>query len=85
MGAMATAAPEPLTLATWPTPVEPAPRLSLAFGQRAREKFRRARMAPVARDQHGSRAFDGHANDIAFTVNSLDDARTTRIVAENLS
>ena len=30
MGAMA--APEPLTLATWPTPVEPAPRLAEAIG-----------------------------------------------------
>lgn len=32
MDAMAAAAPEPLTLATWPTPVEPAPRLSQAIG-----------------------------------------------------
>src|SRR5262245_57710216 len=63
---------------------KPAPRLYPAFGQYAREKFRRVCMARVARDQQRSRPFDGHANDITFTVNSLDDARAPRIVAEYL-
>src|SRR5688500_13562985 len=44
------------------------------FGWRGREKF-----------LVNSSAFDGDANDITFSVNCLDDARTPSIVAEDLA
>src|SRR5690349_18672924 len=56
-----------------------------ALGRCAREKFLCLRVLCVTHPDTNSRAFNGNTDDITFTVHCLDDARATRIVAEDLA